>query len=37
VADFFEHGDEPLGSIKGKDFLTSWEAINFWRKTLPWS
>jgi hypothetical protein len=29
VARFREHGNEPLGSVKGRNFLTSWSTISF--------
>jgi len=29
-----KHGNEPLGSITGSEFITSWETINFSRTLL---
>jgi len=34
IGGFCEHGDEPSGTIKGVNFLTSWVAFNFSRRTL---
>jgi hypothetical protein len=31
---YCEHGNEPSGSIKGGNFLTSWETASFSRRTL---
>jgi hypothetical protein len=36
VAGSCEHGNEPLGSIKGVEFLIRWVTISFWRRTLPY-
>jgi hypothetical protein len=33
-ADSCEHGTEPLGSIKGENFLTSWMTISSSSRTL---
>jgi hypothetical protein len=34
VVNSCEHGAKPLGSMKGGEFLISWETIGFSRKTL---
>jgi hypothetical protein len=33
VAGCCEHGNEPSGSIKGGEFLTSWATVKSWRRT----
>jgi len=34
VACCYKHGNELQGSIKYKNFLTSWKPVTFWRRTL---
>jgi len=34
MAGLFRHGYEPSGSIKGRNFLTSWATIRLQRRAL---
>jgi hypothetical protein len=37
VAGHYWHGDESLGSLNVRNYLSSWETVSFSRRPAPWS